>query len=49
MSAITRFLRPVAYQDIPDVLLPDALKDANPLGIWRKIDEQLTRDPVTQE
>lgn len=47
MTAITRFLRPVAFQDMPDALLPDALKNANPLGIWRKIDEQFTREPVS--
>lgn len=46
MTAIQRFMRPVAFQDMPDILLPDALKDANPLGIWRIIDEQMTREPV---
>lgn len=34
-SAIDRFLRPVCYQDVPDILLPDALKEDNPLGVWR--------------
>jgi alpha-ketoglutaric semialdehyde dehydrogenase len=34
-SAIDRFLRPVAYQDLPDRLLPPALQDANPLNLWR--------------
>jgi len=34
-SAIDRFLRPVAYQDIPASLLPPTLQDDNPLGIWR--------------
>ena len=34
-SAIDRFLRPVCYQDIPDSLLPDALKEGNPQGLWR--------------
>ncbi len=48
MMAIKRFLRPVAFQDLPDALLPDALKDANPLGIWRKVDEQFTRAPITR-
>jgi len=48
MTAISRFLRPVAFQDVPDALLPDALKDANPLGIWRKVNEQFTRDAVTR-
>ena len=38
MAAITRFLRPVAYQNVPGALLPDALKDDNPLGIARRVD-----------
>ncbi|MEP9347772.1 aldehyde dehydrogenase (NADP(+)) [Xanthobacter sp. KR7-225] len=36
--AIRRFLRPVCYQDVPDALLPDALKRANPLGVPRRMD-----------
>lgn len=36
--AITRFLRPVCYQDIPDVLLPVALRADNPWGLERRID-----------
>lgn len=35
-SAITRFTRPVCYQDVPDSLLPDELKTNNPLRITRK-------------
>lgn len=35
--AIRRFLRPVCYQDMPDDLLPDALKPANPLGLRRLV------------
>ncbi|WP_235297668.1 aldehyde dehydrogenase (NADP(+)) [Portibacter marinus] len=35
-NAIYRFVRPVCYQDFPDELLPDALKEENPLGINRK-------------
>lgn len=34
-DAIKRFVRPVAFQGFPDSLLPDELKDANPLQIWR--------------
>lgn len=34
-AAIARFLRPVCYQNLPDALLPAALKAANPQGIWR--------------
>jgi NADP-dependent aldehyde dehydrogenase len=36
--AITRWARPVCYQDAPEALLPPALRQANPLGIWRWID-----------
>jgi len=42
--AIRRFLRPVCYQDLPAALLPEALRDGNPLGIWRRIDGKLGRD-----
>ncbi len=33
--AITRFTRLIAYQDSPQSLLPDELKDGNPLGLSR--------------
>jgi NADP-dependent aldehyde dehydrogenase len=36
-AAIARFLRPVAYQGLPQALLPDALQDANPLGIAARL------------
>ncbi|MBC8988119.1 aldehyde dehydrogenase (NADP(+)) [Pedobacter sp. N36a] len=42
-DAIYRFVRPLAYQDWPQELLPDALKDGNPLNIYRKINQQLTK------
>jgi alpha-ketoglutaric semialdehyde dehydrogenase len=42
--AIDRFLRPVSYQNVPAALLPAELQDANPLGIWRLRDGELTRD-----
>lgn len=41
--AIRRFLRPVCYQDFPAALLPTALQDANPLGLWRLINGELTK------
>jgi len=44
--AIFRFTRAVCYQGFPDSALPDALKEANPLGIWRMIDGQMSRDPL---
>ncbi len=34
-DAIKRFVRPVSFQNFPQRLLPDELKDNNPLGIWR--------------
>jgi 2,5-dioxopentanoate dehydrogenase len=34
-TAIERFPRPKCYQDMPQDLLPDALKDGNPLSIVR--------------
>lgn len=37
-NAIQRFARPICYQNYPDSLLPDALKVANPLQIWRLVD-----------
>ena len=42
--AIERFLRPVAYQDVPKALLPSAIAEGNPDGLWRRIDGQLTQD-----
>ena len=42
--AIERFLRPVAYQNLPTALLPSAIADGNPEGIWRRVDGDLTRD-----
>ena len=42
--AIQRFLRPVCYQDLPAALLPEALRDGNPLGLWRRMDGVLGRD-----
>ncbi|RZI80595.1 MAG: aldehyde dehydrogenase family protein, partial [Pseudomonas sp.] len=38
--AIDRFLRPVCYQNYPQALLPEALKDGNPLGLRRLVNGQ---------
>jgi len=38
LTAIRRWLRPVAYQNAPHWLLPPALRDGNPLGIRRLVD-----------
>lgn len=39
--AIERYLRPVCYQDVPAELLPAALSDDNPLGLWRLVEGEL--------
>lgn len=40
-TALRRFVRPVAYQDVPDALLPPALREGNPLGVPRRVDGRL--------
>lgn len=40
-TAIERFLRPVCYQDLPQALLPEELRDGNPLGLARIVDGEL--------
>ncbi|WAJ37826.1 aldehyde dehydrogenase (NADP(+)) [Pseudomonas sp. GOM7] len=45
--AIHRFLRPVCYQNYPDEVLPEALQNANPLGIQRLVDGVHTRDALS--
>lgn len=42
-TAIERFVRPIAFQDCPDELLPDALKTDNPLDIHRIVDGKLEK------
>ncbi|MCY1446884.1 Alpha-ketoglutaric semialdehyde dehydrogenase [compost metagenome] len=44
--AIARFLRPTCYQNYPDALLPDPLKNANPLGIARLVNGVTTREAL---
>ena len=41
--AMDRFLRPVAYQDVPQALLPDAVREANPDRLLRLVDGSYTR------
>ena len=42
-DGIKRFARPISFQNWPDSLLPDELKNSNPLNIWRTVDNQLTQ------
>ncbi len=42
-DAVKRFVRPVSFQNFPDALLPDELKQNNPLGIWRLHNNELKK------
>lgn len=45
-GAIYRFLRPLAYQDFPDHLLPEPLQNKNPLNILRLINGEWTMSEI---
>jgi NADP-dependent aldehyde dehydrogenase len=45
--AIKRFARPVTFQDAPAALLPPALRDENPAGLWRIVNSELTQRSLT--
>lgn len=45
-DGIKRFARPLCFQNWDDEFLPAELKNANPLGIWRTIDNVLTQDKI---
>jgi NADP-dependent aldehyde dehydrogenase len=42
-DGIKRFARPICFQNWPNNLLPDELKDENPLGIWRMMNNELKK------
>ncbi|BFM04522.1 aldehyde dehydrogenase (NADP(+)) [Psychrobacter alimentarius] len=44
--AIDRYLRPVCYQNYPQSLLPEALKDENPFDILRLVNGEMTRSKI---
>ncbi len=46
LDAIKRWVRPMCYQDWPDFLLPPELKNANPLRILRRVNNQHTDQPL---
>ena len=45
-NSIKRWLRPVSFQDFPQNLLPNELKNDNPLMINRKINGIATRNEI---
>ena len=46
--SIDRFLRPVCFQNYPNSLLPDALKNGNPLNIERLVNGVNTKNPIEE-
>ena len=45
-DSIYRWLRPIVFQDCPNVLLPSALKDENPLALERSVNGQMTKKAI---
>ena len=45
-AAIARWARPLCLQGFPESALPDAVRNANPLGILRIVNGNLTRDAI---
>ena len=45
-DGIKRFARPICFQNWSNDLLPDELKNENPSGIWRTINNELTRSSL---
>lgn len=46
-DGIKRFARPLCFQGWPNSMLPDELKNENPLGIWRTINNELSQTAVS--
>ncbi|MCD8538918.1 MAG: aldehyde dehydrogenase (NADP(+)), partial [Leadbetterella sp.] len=45
-DAIRRFARPVSFQNVPDIYLPDELKNSNPLDLYRLVNGEITKGMV---
>lgn len=45
-DGIKRFVRPLAFQNWANALLPDELKNENPLGIYRTVNNEHTRERI---
>ena len=42
-AAIQRFARPICYQNAPESVLPEELRNKNTKEIWRRVDNELTK------
>ncbi len=45
-DGIKRFARLIAFQNWENKLLPDDLKNRNPLNIWRTVNNELTKEAI---
>lgn len=45
-DGIRRFARPLAFQNCHDSFLPEELRNENPGGIWRTVNNQLTKESI---
>jgi 2,5-dioxopentanoate dehydrogenase len=45
-DGIKRFARPIAFQNWANELLPEELKNENPLELWRTVNNQLTKEKI---
>ena len=46
VNSIKRWVRPFSYQDWPNELLPEELKNENPLGLFRKVNGKHTTEKI---
>lgn len=46
-DGIKRFARPICFQNWSNDLLPAELKNENPLGLWRTVNNRLTKNAIT--
>jgi alpha-ketoglutaric semialdehyde dehydrogenase len=47
-DGIKRFARPLCFQNWTNELLPDELKNENPLNIWRTVNDVLTKEHLPE-
>jgi NADP-dependent aldehyde dehydrogenase len=48
-EAVLRWQRPICYQNAPEVMLPQELRSANPLGLPRLVKGQVTLEPLREK
>lgn len=48
IQSVRRWLRPVCYQNAPQELLPTELRNENPNGIWRLVNNTWTKNSINE-